>query len=519
MGTNRVRWREFLELWSTEWITARQADPSEPPLDPEVLRDGWLGFSPASETEVAAAEARLGRPLPPSLREFLLVTDGWRDAGPFIQRVAGAAELDWLRDTPERHWIDIWAELAGLTGDDRAEDDEDGDGDGDEDGEGEGEYDEVAAAEARILARSLRLSLAGDCAVLLLDPEDVDADGEWAGYWLASWSGEGPQRHASFAELIRDQWRTVHALDRPAGPTRDHWDAEVERGRRAALAGELDLALDLLGQAETFGRPRARLLLLQLRLLLDGWRTGKNRVPWNHRDAEPLLAEPLLTEGFLPLLVRLVREADGHEPYTLDRIRANGPQALRTALAEYEAMTGPGFRFRYGPPEFDAAVHAVVDGLVAHLRAQRAAVEQQEAAERAARPSGELRLVLTTTDVVRPSDPARPGGQQWEEFAATPVGRTPAGVLAARLAGAPHSEVPTGYEPVPPHSAARPGRPWTEIAPEVAERAWSELLAALPLWRPASPDHLAPVSLLADPLLDGLITPERARALLSLPRG
>ncbi|MCX5097256.1 SMI1/KNR4 family protein [Streptomyces sp. NBC_00365] len=40
------------------------------------MRDAWLGFAPASEVEVAAAEARLGRRLPPSLREFLLVTNG-----------------------------------------------------------------------------------------------------------------------------------------------------------------------------------------------------------------------------------------------------------------------------------------------------------------------------------------------------------------------------------------------------------------------------------------------------------
>ncbi|WP_033220544.1 hypothetical protein [Kitasatospora phosalacinea] len=82
-------------------------------------------------------------------------------------------------------------------------------------------------------------------------------------------------------------------------------------------------------------------------------------------------------------------------------------------------MTGPGFRFSFGPPEFDAAVHRIVDRLTTH--------------------------------------------------------------------------------------------------PDT-ERAWSELLAALPLWRPVSPDHLAPVSLLAEPALSELITPARARTLLTHPR-
>ncbi|MFD0415632.1 SMI1/KNR4 family protein [Streptomyces sp. NPDC127108] len=51
------------------------------------------------------------------------------------------------------------------------------------------------------------------------------------------------------------------------------------------------------------------------------------------------------------------------------------------------------------------------------------------------------------------------------------------------------------------------------------DAAWRTLLAALPEWRPLGPDHLAPVGLLADPLLGPLLTPERGRVLLSTPRG
>src|SRR6266487_6976092 len=73
-------YRPFLKRWSEEWITAH--DPErDAPLDEDVVRDAWLGFAPASADEVAAAEARLGCSLPPSLREFLLVTNGWRHAG------------------------------------------------------------------------------------------------------------------------------------------------------------------------------------------------------------------------------------------------------------------------------------------------------------------------------------------------------------------------------------------------------------------------------------------------------
>lgn len=51
------------------------------------------------------------------------------------------------------------------------------------------------------------------------------------------------------------------------------------------------------------------------------------------------------------------------------------------------------------------------------------------------------------------------------------------------------------------------------------EAAWRTLLAAIPRWAPLGPDHLAPVGLLADPLLGPLVTPDRGRELLATARG
>ncbi|GLW55561.1 SMI1/KNR4 family protein [Kitasatospora phosalacinea] len=445
MRVDRVQWREFLELLSAEWITVQRAGPSGRPLDPEVLRSGWLGFSPASAAEVAAAEARLGRPLPPSLREFLLVSNGWRDVGLFIERLAGTEELAWLRDTPDRSWIEAWQDLAA----------------------DEALGDATGAAEARVLARSLRLSLAGDAAVMLLDPDDVDADGEWAAYWLASWSGLGPERHASFAALVHHLWRCLHGMRRPPGATRDHWDGEVERGRRAALAGELDTALALLEEAAAFGRPRATLLAVQLRALLHGWERELPGAFRGVRDRDVLLAEPLFSREFLPVLLRHEREAHHHSLLPLPELRESAPEPVRAAIAGYEAASAePGFRLRFGPPEFDAAVHALVERLAAHRAAAR------EAQQRPAVPTAQG-TVLMWSSLTEPVD-----GQ--------------------RL----------------PAPAREPRFP-----PEFAERAWTDLLAALPLWRPLDGNHLAPLSLLAEPLLAELLTPERARALLALPRG
>ncbi|GFE17935.1 hypothetical protein Sgleb_59820 [Streptomyces glebosus] len=193
---NREQWRPFLKLWSEEWIV-RHDPERDAPLDDEVVRDGWLGFAPATPDEVTAAEARLGRTLPPSLREFLLATNGWRDAGCFIYRLAGTSELAWLAETEDSSWIEAYSDTEFA------------------------DEDEGEEPEGEILARSLRLSLEGDAAVMLLDPKDIDERGEWAGYWLASWSGMGPERFDSFYDLMYDQYSRFHRLRRPEAETRD----------------------------------------------------------------------------------------------------------------------------------------------------------------------------------------------------------------------------------------------------------------------------------------------------------
>ncbi|MFC0602215.1 SMI1/KNR4 family protein [Streptomyces palmae] len=431
---DRQKWQPFLQRWSEEWISAH--DPQrDSPLDEAVVRAGWLGFAPASAERIAAAEVRLGRALPPSLREFLLVTDGWRDAGCFIYQLAGTAELAWLADTEDADWIEAYD-----LGDDGL------------DGE--------VVDEGAVLRRSLRLSLDGDGAVMLLDPEDVDEHGEWAGYWLASWSGEGPERHASFYELMFDAYAGFHALKQPAGATRDHWESVVDRARDAALAGRIEEPLAEWERASRFGRERADRLRFQLLAMLgdrstlpldhvlpdrDGWR-GFERDPLFHAELLPLLfaKDPL----------------DGHGGgFALRHLRESAPEPVRSVIDEFEARRRePGFRLSFGNPEFDAAVRDV--------------------------------LASAGADAVPLAAPA-PKPVEHDR-------------LEARIIVVPNRPVE-----VPPLEE--------EITPP--EDIWPRLRDAFRLWRPLSPDHIAPVALLAHPLLARVLTEERGRELLGIPRG
>ncbi|MGV9703071.1 SMI1/KNR4 family protein [Streptomyces sp. NPDC003483] len=443
----RTTWRPFLEQWSAEWIAGHDPD-KDAPLAQEVVQDAWLGFAPASEAEVAAAEARLGRRLPPSLREFLLVTNGWRDAGNFIYRLAGAAELEWLRDTDDRTWIEAWEDLA----EDDVEEDEDGE-------------EPFEVQEAKVLARCLRLSLEGDAAVMLLDPDDVDVDGEWAAYWLASWSGEGPERYDSFHGLMRRQWVSFHALRKPPGATRDHWDAEVERARCEALAGAVDGPLSVFAQAHEYGRERADVLSMQMKAMLGDWRGHIASLMWYRPGNDDLLLSPLFAAELLPLLVRQDQLAHPHDLRPLPRLKEHAPAPVRALVADYEARAAePGFRLTFGGPEFDAAVHAVADRLA-----------------------------------------GQPAFQAPDE----PPIRTGPIVVTLYAGGGPRPEPDPMSDPAKVRTA-RAG---------LCDEVWPELRAALRLWHPVCEDHIAPISLFADPVLAQLITPDRGREILATPRG
>ena len=103
-------WRPFLETWSRELIEAGAYSD----LPPEVVESGWLGFPGATDEQLRLAEARLGIGLPPSYREFLTVSNGWRLTGNFIWRIWSTEEIDWFR-VRNAEWIDAYVDpFAGL---------------------------------------------------------------------------------------------------------------------------------------------------------------------------------------------------------------------------------------------------------------------------------------------------------------------------------------------------------------------------------------------------------------------
>ncbi|MFI8091328.1 SMI1/KNR4 family protein [Streptomyces sp. NPDC086080] len=308
---NGFDWQQFLRRWQDEWIPGE--DDGE-----DVAEDGMaIAAPPAAEAEIAAAEGRLGVRLPPSYRGFLGASNGWRFDTGSVYRLGAVHEVDWFGDP-----FDM-TPFYQQSLDERST--------------------EEAVRMAGMWRRALQLETDSDMSNALLDPGDTDEDGEWALYVYQGWSGEYPVRYPSFHAYMQRMYQDFHA-DRAPGFVNDTTralDADVERAREEALSGRWEVARDLLGEAERYGRPRARGMLTQLRALAHE--------SVSHGFGE-LVADPRYT-GELVSVLAAARLRDDPRPGRPPRRRplVPGADADVTAAAE-EIMARMGDRvYRYAP--------------------------------------------------------------------------------------------------------------------------------------------------------------------------
>jgi cell wall assembly regulator SMI1 len=121
-------------------------------VDPDMADEQQLG-SPAPESRIVDLETGLGRPLPPSYRAFLSMYNGWR------MGVSGATDLlsvEEMLDGPRAERVREWRQLAQKLA------------------------QKYAGDEAEVVARALVIGVSDVTPTrVLLDPETIDANGEW----------------------------------------------------------------------------------------------------------------------------------------------------------------------------------------------------------------------------------------------------------------------------------------------------------------------------------------------------
>jgi HEAT repeat protein len=160
-------WHELLTRVSAAIVDSGELADE---LSADAVAKRWLGSPGGSAEELAAAEERLGRALPPGYRAFLSTSNGFGPVSFFIRRLRPITELVWLRDE-DPELIEAWCE-------------------------GTGESPEESA-----LSTALAVGDKYDGARVLLNPTVVDEDGEWEAWFFAHWV-PGAETYGSFRALV-----------------------------------------------------------------------------------------------------------------------------------------------------------------------------------------------------------------------------------------------------------------------------------------------------------------------------
>lgn len=179
-------WRVFLQEISAKALAETDQLAIQESISGRQRKTGWLGEPPATETQIAAAEARLGVRLPPSYRAFLETSNGFGPIATSVFRMRPAEEIDWFR-TAEPETVAIWLKA------------------GDEIGEREDDaaYRQYGNHQGPMRKRYLKTALmVSDYqeGVVLLIPDVVTSAGEWEAWLLV----DDAWRFPSFRELMEE---------------------------------------------------------------------------------------------------------------------------------------------------------------------------------------------------------------------------------------------------------------------------------------------------------------------------
>lgn len=199
-------WRAYLTEYSDWFVRVIEDTVPVMRLSAGQARAPWLGNQPATPEMIAATEERLGVRLPPSLRGFLLASNGWGHmmaAG--VDAISSCDEIDWFRNTHPGFFPEE-AELAGR------------------------EDHHVYA----IFARCLNVAQGSDA--FLLDTGEVSAEGEYDAYLFAIKYGALASPCKSFGELIalgREEVAESLGNGNPGARPVAAWGGRPGRSRKA----------------------------------------------------------------------------------------------------------------------------------------------------------------------------------------------------------------------------------------------------------------------------------------------
>jgi cell wall assembly regulator SMI1 len=81
-------------------------------IDNETINKRWLGFPAASASDIEEKERELGIELPPSYKDFLMVSNGFRFVSPFLDNLLSLEKVNWAQKTEEQWWFNMLEESS-----------------------------------------------------------------------------------------------------------------------------------------------------------------------------------------------------------------------------------------------------------------------------------------------------------------------------------------------------------------------------------------------------------------------
>jgi hypothetical protein len=322
-----LSWPELLRRWSGEAI-GHCADIGLT-ITAGARASGWIGMPPASASGIAAAEARLGRALPPSYKSFLAVTDGWPVLSMDYGSLRPVSGIAWMRDAQ-----------AGLLGIIR-------------DASGDFEWPPDSNDGPPLLERSVLLSTGTD--MFLLDPARTGLAGELFTCVWTSWHPGAGEHWPSFRAGMEGHYASFVRFSAPDSITHDEVARAVEDAYCRLLRGDRSRQ-DVISSARHFGSDRADVLEIQVRVLTSQYRAATSMVTLSRAATT---ADPALRADLWPMFVAAALDPRNRARWALDQVISTAGELVaglvRSLAGQYLQGQGLTADFSYAP-DFARAV-------------------------------------------------------------------------------------------------------------------------------------------------------------------
>jgi hypothetical protein len=189
-------WREFLKEWDQELADAQDFVSA---LHGRKAASGLVTYSGATVRQIADAEARLGTSLPPSYKDLLKTSNGFRPEGFGFDCFHSAETVEWLV-TDYEDWVDAYLEGTEELALPTVPDDR---------------YfyygSEQSSCDIRVEYMEECLAISPPSTIFqdhifLLNPVVITSDGEWEAWSFANWKA-GATRYRCLWDMLFDERR------------------------------------------------------------------------------------------------------------------------------------------------------------------------------------------------------------------------------------------------------------------------------------------------------------------------